>query len=94
MIVTAVGITIYILYSLVGKGEKLTSLGGYPRWYQDMIVRQAAKQATQDQQDVISAALCPSHFNRQQNPSKNTLNHKLTPLYSSYLPNPLIDTQK
>ena len=38
--------------------------------------------------------LCPSHFNRQQNPSKNTLNHKLTPLYSSYLPNPLIDTQK
>ena len=53
MIIPTLGITIYFVYSLVGRSNQLSSLEGYPRWYQDMVVKEAARQAGQDQRDII-----------------------------------------
>jgi hypothetical protein len=53
MIISVIGTMIYFAYLVMRKGDRLTSLEGYPRWYQNMVVKEAARLASKDQHRVL-----------------------------------------
>ncbi len=53
MHISILGVIIYVAYLITGNASSLTSLEGYPSWYQDMVTKEAAKLADQDQLKII-----------------------------------------
>jgi hypothetical protein len=56
MFISTLGTIICFFYRLQGRVEELDSLEGYPRFYQRLVIKLAARQATKDQSLVIASS--------------------------------------